>query len=155
MSVRREFDEALGARLRDLRQQRGLTCEQVARSLAEYGVTTSRVSVGNTEMGMRSASAYELTVYPRVFDVSLAELLDELPRPEPVATGPDEATVKAARRLERSPDEVDSAARRLWGRSLTDEREARIGKASRTRADQARRGHVTRQLVDELRLAVG
>ncbi|MGW5123278.1 helix-turn-helix domain-containing protein [Streptomyces sp. NPDC004069] len=152
MSDHREcFDKALGSRLRLLREGCGLTCEEVARNLAEYGVTTSRLSVRNTELGQRSATAYELTVFPRIFGVALPELLDGLPSPEPAPVGPDEATVKAAQRLGWSPQEVDATAHRLWGRSLTAEREARIGGAPRTRADQARRGHVTRQLMGELR----
>jgi transcriptional regulator with XRE-family HTH domain len=147
----RTFDVALGFRLRELRQRQGLTCEQVARQLARYGVTTSRVSVGNTENGQRSATAYELTVLPRVLGVSLEELLNGLPAPSPVEAGPDEATVKAARRLDADPVDVDAMAQRLWGRTLTAERDVRVGAATRSRADQARRGHVTRALIDELR----
>jgi transcriptional regulator with XRE-family HTH domain len=149
----RTFDAALGSRLRDLREQHGLTREEVARRLAQYGVATSRPSVGVTENGQRSVKAYELLALPRVFGISLEELLSGLPAPSPVDAGPDEATVKAARRLGADPVEVDAKARQLWGRSLTAERDARVGVASRSRVDQARRGHVTRQLIDELRSA--
>lgn len=149
----RTFDAALGSRLRRLREQQDLTQEEVARRLAGFGVTTSRVSVSNTENGQRSASAYELTVFPRVLGIPLTDLLNGLPNPEAEPAGPDEATVKAARRLEWSSEEADSVARRLWGHSLTDEREVRMYGAPRTLAYRSRRGHVTRQLIDELRTA--
>lgn len=147
----RTFDAALGSRLRHLREQQELTQEEVVRRLTQYGVTTSRASVSNTENGQRSASAYELTVFPRVLGVPLGELLDGLPAPDPLEAGPDEATVKAARRLNADPVEVDATARRLWGRTLTAERDVRVGTAARSRADQSRRGHVTRALIEELR----
>ncbi len=64
-----------------------------------------------------------------------------------------EATVKAARRLEVTPAEVDEAARALWGQVLAGERDRRVGsvEGESPRALQARRGHVTRALLDELR----
>lgn len=64
----------------------------------------------------------------------------------------DEATGKAARRLAATAEEVAVAAQTLWHRSLTAERDARVeakGQAS-ARVRQARRGHVTRALVEEL-----
>lgn len=146
----RVFDAALGLRIRALRQRQGLACEQVAQRLGQYGVATSRVSVSNTENGQRSARAYELTVLPLVLGVTLEELLHGLPAPSPVQDAPDEATVKAAKRLNADPVEVDALARQLWGRSLTAERDAQLGLATRSRADQARRGHVTRALIDQL-----
>jgi len=148
------FDAALGARLQHLRRQQGLTREQVARRLAQYGVTTSRVSIGTTENGQRSLKAHELVVLPHVLGVQLDELLRGLPAPCPVEAGPDEATVKAAQRLHADPVDVDAAARLLWGRGLVAERDARLGSATRSRADQARRGHVTRVLIEELRGAL-
>ncbi len=64
-----------------------------------------------------------------------------------------EATVKAARRLEVTPAEVDEAARALWGQTLAGERDRRVQpvEGETPRALQARRGHVTRALLDELR----
>lgn len=67
----------------------------------------------------------------------------------------EEAETKAARRLgpDLDSDDVRVGARVLWGRTLVDEREARLGDddGSGPRARQARRGHITRALVDELR----
>ena len=66
----------------------------------------------------------------------------------------DEATRKAARKLDADPLDVAVAARQLWSRSLTDERDAQVGDLAKPRARQARRGHVTRRLVESLRPVV-
>lgn len=70
----------------------------------------------------------------------------------------DEATAKAARRLGVTPKDVDEAAMRLWNRPLAVERDHRIttddldlDAPHSRRTLQARRGHATRALVDELR----
>jgi hypothetical protein len=82
----------------------------------------------------------------------------------------DEVVVKAARRLGVQPHVITSAARRLWGRSLPDERDRRLAEQDQTLASapvthtdhgpdkvaskarvRASRGHVTRKLLDELR----
>ena len=66
-----------------------------------------------------------------------------------------EAEMQAARRLRTFPLAVAAAARKRWGRSLTEERDRRV--AEQTPADaiprtlQALRGHVTRALLEELR----
>lgn len=67
----------------------------------------------------------------------------------------DEATVKAARRLDADPWDVAVASFQLWDRDLASERDERVGqRAESMRARQARRGHVTRQLLEELRPVV-
>lgn len=76
------------------------------------------------------------------------------PRRLPVAES--EADVKAARALGIEVAELRALAAQTWGRSLEREREARVdveGVSART--VQARRGHVTRRLLDELRVARG
>ncbi len=65
----------------------------------------------------------------------------------------EDATVKAAARLGATPLHVAVAAEQLWERRLAEERDARVeamGPAPSTRARQARRGHVTRELLVEL-----
>ena len=66
-----------------------------------------------------------------------------------------DAERKAARRLGTTPFDVAKFARHLWGRSLTEKRDAlvaeRVGGAATPRTLQAHRGHVTRELLDELR----
>jgi transcriptional regulator with XRE-family HTH domain len=66
-----------------------------------------------------------------------------------------ETEQKAARRLGVPPIDVSLLAFRLWGRSLTEERDRRV-EATATpnaaaRTVQALRGHVTRGLLEELR----
>jgi len=65
----------------------------------------------------------------------------------------DEVTAKAARRLGATAEEVATAAQQLWGRGVAEERDARVeamGPVETARARQARRGHTTRALLDEL-----
>ncbi len=77
-------------------------------------------------------------------------------RAETAALG--EVELKAARRLslilERPIDalKVSEAAYGLWGRSLTEEREARLGATAglSPRTIQGRRGRITRTLLEEL-----
>ena len=68
-----------------------------------------------------------------------------------------DAERKASRRLKVKPAELVAMAYRLWGRTLSEERDHRVqvragsGDASALRAH---RGHVTRALVEELRNAL-
>ncbi len=65
----------------------------------------------------------------------------------------DEATVKAAKRLRATAEEIATASVQLWERSLTAERDARVvamGPVDTAKARQARRGHATRALLEEL-----
>jgi hypothetical protein len=67
--------------------------------------------------------------------------------------GPGEAERKVARKLGCSTVAVVAAARGLWGRTLSEERDGRIGKRAKAldrRSLQAVRGRVTRALVKEL-----
>ncbi len=63
-----------------------------------------------------------------------------------------EAAIKAARRLGVSLPQVDAASRELWGHTLGQERDRRVKRADgeSPRTLQARRGHVTRELMSEL-----
>lgn len=69
----------------------------------------------------------------------------------------DETTAKTARRIGSTPDEVLAASYALWGRDLAEERDHRVeAEQAATSEDdprrlRARRGHVTRALVEELR----
>lgn len=70
----------------------------------------------------------------------------------------DETTDKAARKLGAAAIDVAVAAHQLWGRGLVQERDRRLadsgGDRGTARARQARRGHITRTLLDELRPVV-
>jgi ribosomal protein L31E len=66
------------------------------------------------------------------------------------------SSVEAAERIEVSVRVIDQAAEKLWGRSLNDEHVARVkgrvpAKGASPRSVDAVRGHVTRQLLAELR----
>src|SRR5262245_12140090 len=68
----------------------------------------------------------------------------------------DDAVQKAARALRTRPEAIVEASHQRWDRSLTDEREARLRRRSEletgtARTLQAVRGHVTRELLEELR----
>lgn len=66
-----------------------------------------------------------------------------------------DAQRKAARSLGVEPGMIGLAAWQLWGRNLTDERDARVsrrvGNDVSARSLQAHRGHVTRELLEEIR----
>lgn len=65
-----------------------------------------------------------------------------------------ESERKAARRIGVTPEAVSLTAHSRWGMGLTDERERRLAERVRDRtvrrSVQAMRGHITRQLVDEI-----
>lgn len=65
---------------------------------------------------------------------------------------PTDAERKAAIRLGMTPEAVMRRGRGRWGQSLDDERDQRLGDTSQVpaRTVQARRGHLTRQLIAEL-----
>lgn len=71
-------------------------------------------------------------------------------RPLPIGRGPADAEQKMAKRLGTTPAEVRRLCDAVYGRPLVEEREGRLGGTTTARADQARRGHVTRQIVAEL-----
>lgn len=74
-------------------------------------------------------------------------------QPDRAETGPGEAERKAARKLGCSPNDIVAAARQLWGHTLSEERDQRIGKRAEKldrRSLQAVRGRVTRALVRDL-----
>ncbi len=89
---------------------------------------------------------------------------DPLPRAEGLpaaaidAAHLDEVTRRVARSLQQSPDAVDVLARAMYeGRGLVAERERKLLLRGRTTSEQeqALRGHLTRGLVGELRVAFG
>jgi len=101
--------------------------------------------VAKLDLGRHRLEAYE-RVLPRISNIQLFTARD-------AARG--EAEMKAARRLKLDdPVLLAVAAQALWNRSFTEERDARVAGAARTdatpRSVQALRGHVTRQLIQEI-----
>lgn len=93
----------------------------------------------------------------RLIDEELPELADILSGfddatvERALVAGRGEAEAKAAGSLGVLPGLVGAVAVHLWGRSLSDERDARAGSDGDARSLQARRGHATRALLAELR----
>ncbi|WP_438312263.1 helix-turn-helix domain-containing protein [Streptomyces sp. HUAS TT3] len=71
------FGEALGARMRQVREGNGRTAEDVAKSARHYGLSWHRPTVGQIEQGQRSLSAVELIMLPAIYSVPLNELLPD------------------------------------------------------------------------------
>jgi hypothetical protein len=66
--------------------------------------------------------------------------------------------VKIAQRLSVKPFDVSLTAHKLWGHSLSEERDRRVAesapKKATARSIQALRGHITRSLIEELQPAL-
>lgn len=175
-------EQSLGDRMRQLREQRGMPQDEFARLARQRGLDKwTRSTVAKIEGGQRELKAGELLLLPYVLRVALEELipttkfadlgpglskvetkaLRSLLRgsvPNPVSspvTEPAEAEEKAGRTLGWRVDDVTNRAVRLWGLSLTGERERRLmrqlgGRSVPPESKQAIRGRITRQLLVEL-----
>ncbi len=155
MSVEQQLAEALRAH----RGERSQT--DVAHEMRTLGFSWSQSTVSAVESGRRDLTVHELAGLCSVLGVGLYELLPDLARtlshgvplegePSDVA---DEVERHAARVLSRvpyrrsvTPEQVQSAAMRLWGRRMRDERDRRLPDSDA----RGRRGHVTRALLSEL-----
>jgi transcriptional regulator with XRE-family HTH domain len=122
---------------------------------------------GESRLGKQAATGLSIRETPEVPGIAEARALWR--RWWPRASAPDPGTLytvvlascgdaesKAARVLRVPPVTVALAAAGRWHRSLTKERDARVadqskGSAISARTLQALRGHITRQLLDELR----
>lgn len=170
----------LPARLRETREGAQRRQQDVADDMQLLGFSSwTRVTVTAVELGRRSLSLEEALVLPAVLDTSLLDLIDrpfvtpgggvippELVREsltgegiaprtymiESVAASPKDAETKAAARLGLDVEQLTALAHAVWRRSLTEERDARLGDVGEipARSLQARRGHITRQLLAEL-----
>ena len=142
----------LGARIKTLREASHHTRAELARRAAEHGIVWHHGAVRQIEEGTRLVNAYELAIIASLFGTSAAEVLDGLPTGGPTRLNQaDEGSVRAAARLGLTVEELEEAARRLWGRPLYAEREARLSANDEKRTNQAHRGHVTRAMLAELR----
>ncbi|MFF1732020.1 helix-turn-helix transcriptional regulator [Streptomyces sp. NPDC058247] len=71
------FGAAIGRRLQQVREAKGLTAEEVAKSAQAFGLSWHRPTVGQIERGKRSLNAVELLLLPMVYAQTLEELLPE------------------------------------------------------------------------------
>lgn len=167
---------SIGERIRELREEAGLRQDDIAKAAKIFGLGWARSSVAQLERGTRDLAAYELLLLPHVLAEALgwepgwdyAEELAALYRGVKIARRrrqaekaddqPDEAEAKAARRLGDpvGPLQVVVWGRDLWGRRLSAERDRRVAQRAdedtTPRRLQALRGHVTRELIEELRV---
>jgi transcriptional regulator with XRE-family HTH domain len=218
------FAAALGARLRQIREESGETATTIAKGCQRVGLQWDRTILTRVEQGQRQVTFAEILLLAAVYSRPLSDLLprqtvevgrnkrgavtatakalqqsltekpyavgggwkiagleEDLAAAIPRSAGAlemfearmpgaagidilaaaghagDETTTKAAKALGAEAIEVATAAQALWGRGLAEERDERteqLGPTSSIRARQARRGHVTRQLLAELRPAI-
>ncbi len=132
---------ALAVRLADLRE-----------AFSDQPVRQVRAWVPKQSEAEKRAMSRQLQATIRYLESAWPDVtVQELAAAKRDARG--EAEQKAARRLGVSAEDVSVAAHARWGRSLTAERDARVEDAEPTadrRVLQARRGHVTRQLLADL-----
>jgi transcriptional regulator with XRE-family HTH domain len=159
-----------------------MTQAVLAERVRRLGVPWTEATVASVELGRREPSILELAALCAVFGVGVGQLLHSITgRPvttpggvvhdplslaaaltdgDPLDEGRtgsrlvDEVTRKVAARSGQSAQSLDRAARQRYGRSLPEERDARLGPDAgdlSPRSLQARRGHVMRVLLAELR----
>ncbi|MDP9329990.1 MAG: helix-turn-helix domain-containing protein [Actinomycetota bacterium] len=127
----------------------GLKGETSLRSSAKVHPLATRASASafSSELKRTAAGMKALTrAWPQApFETTM--------KAEQSAAG--ETEQKGARKLGVHPIDVALTAYRLWDRSLTEERDARVASPTEvdTRALQALRGHTTRKLLEELAAA--
>ncbi|GAU67618.1 Xre family transcriptional regulator [Streptomyces sp. NBRC 110611] len=71
------FGKAIGRQLQRVREEKGRTAEDVARTAQQLGLSWHRPTVGQIERGQRALSAVELVVLPLIYGRPLGELLPE------------------------------------------------------------------------------
>lgn len=125
------------------------TREEIGAQMAESRGVFRPIAGARTQRWFEARSQ-QLLRYRRILPRFTSEQFEAA-----VSAARDESTTKGARRLGvEDPTEVALAAIRVWGRSLTEEREGRIAKAAPADASartlQALRGHVTRTLLEEI-----
>lgn len=73
---------------------------------------------------------------------------------ESVSDKAGEAEARVAKALRLRAGELDLVSARLWGRTLTEERDARVGSDGNQETLRAKRGRTTRVLMDEIRAVI-
>lgn len=163
------ISDKLAVRFRELRLGMGLTQDELAREIRNrVGFDWTRDTITAIEGRCRQISISELVYLPCVFGIGVEEILgvklQTLEKCDLAArvgacsnswsTG--SAEEKAAKKFDVDVSEIVDASNKLWGRTLTDERDRRCKLESDTtyRSRQALRGHVTRKLLRELQFTL-
>lgn len=162
-----------GELLKEWRESAGRRQDEVATAARVCGLAWTRDTVAAIEGGRRDFSLMEFLLLrgvPLKRD-ELAALFATTTEISATVGALQDAEVKAARKLGVRPEEVVATAVRLWGRTLSEERdrvlaenvkmdrtarECRTGRGQKSlpaaRNRQAVRGHITRALVEQLRV---
>lgn len=74
MSTNAEYKKELGRKIRDLRIQKGMSQEELAKKVG-YKSTNSRSTINKIEMGKNDISQSKLPLYAKALGVSVGELL--------------------------------------------------------------------------------
>jgi transcriptional regulator with XRE-family HTH domain len=165
--------ESVGQALLRLRKERAVTGTEVAAEMTALGHPWSRATVSTVESGRRNVSVEELAALCEVMGVPVEALV-----PEDVARSfsgrgagaPDEEVQAVidtraseqlvaivARRLGRTPDEIEEISDVIYGMSLVAYRDRIVEQSAAdvwgpAGGDVVRaRGHATRQIIAELR----
>lgn len=81
-------NNTIGKRIRDLRNKKGMTQEELARAVG-YNSPGSKSTISRIESGRSDISQSQVRLFADALDVSVTELLN-LDEAEPVARTPDE-----------------------------------------------------------------
>ena len=71
-----EYEKAVGQRIRQFRELRGLTQEQVSAKLQTMGCDITRSALAKIEVGQRHIYLDELKLFVQILSVSYESLLD-------------------------------------------------------------------------------
>lgn len=112
------FDVALGHRLRRVREDQGLTADDIARHSTVLGLDWDRSTVGRIELGKRRVTAAELFLLPRLYGLSGPGLVEILPTERVALTAAVAATPDA---LASVLSESDRAGHEGWSLPKWDE----------------------------------
>lgn len=74
MSTNAEYKKELGRKIRDLRIQKGMSQEELAKKVG-YKSTNSRSTINKIEMGKNDISQSKIPLYAKALGVSVGELL--------------------------------------------------------------------------------
>lgn len=69
-----QYDASMGSRIKKLREQRGLTQEQLAARLQIYGIDLSRSTYAKIEIGQRHIYSWEIKAFKEILKVSYDDL---------------------------------------------------------------------------------
>jgi len=178
-----KLEHVIARAMAELRLEKGWTQADLARRMTEVGLSWTPNRVTQLETLRRPVSLYEVAALSWVFEVPVTRLLpgyDRIEAPDgktvipladiraslaghkvvhvpgrvrTVVGGYDDEIRKVAQRLDLEPRMLDWLARRLYGRTFIEEREARLGPDIADLPKQSartKRGHITRTLITDV-----